>query len=112
MFKTKFITSSIIFIFLLIITSTIKNKTHILEKKISNLKSAVLVKKKDISETQLDFYYLSSPTEIEKKLNIIGFNNYKPIEFSNIFFDISDLTKLNSKLSELKNFHEEKTKKK
>ena len=112
MFKTKFIISSIIFISLLIVTSTIKNKTHILEKKISNLKTIVLVKKKDISETQLDFYYLSSPTEIEKKLNIIGFNNYKPIEFSNIFFDISDLTKLNSKLSELKNFNEKKTKKK
>ena len=111
MFKTKFIISSIIFILLLIITSTIKNKTHILEKKISNLKTVVLVKKKDISETQLDFYYLSSPTEIEKKLNVIGFNNYKPIEFSNIFFDISDLTKLNSNLSELKDFHEKKTKK-
>ena len=112
MFKSKFIISGVVFISLLIITSTIKNKTHIIEKKISNLKSVVLVKKKDISETQLDFYYLSSPNEIEKRIDIIGFENYKPIEFSNIFFDISDLTKLNNKISELKNFHEKKTKKK
>ena len=112
MFKPKFIISSIIFISLLIITSAIKNKTHIIEKKISNLKTVIFVKKKDVSETQLDFYYLSSPNEIEKRINIIGFENYKPIEFSNIFFDISDLTKLNNNLSELKNFHEKKNKKK
>ena len=38
MFKPKFIISSIIFISLLIITSAIKNKTHIIEKKISDLR--------------------------------------------------------------------------
>ena len=59
-------------------------------------------KKKDINEAQLDFYYLTSPAEIEKKLNIIGFNNYQPIKHSNIFFDISDFTKIQNKISNLK----------
>ena len=67
MFKTKFIISTIIFVTFLIVTSAVKNETRILEKKITNLTNDILIKKKDISETQLDFYYLSSPKEIEKK---------------------------------------------
>ena len=39
MFKTKFIISSIIFVTFLIVTSTIKNKTRILEKKNNHIKS-------------------------------------------------------------------------
>ena len=75
MLKTKFIISSIIFIVFLITTSAVKNETRILEKKITNLSNDILLKRKDINETQLDFYYLSSPKEVEKKLNIIGFND-------------------------------------
>ena len=102
MFKTKFIISISIFVIFLIITSAIKNKTRIIEKQISNLNTNILLKKKDINEAQLDFYYLSSPSEIEKKLDMIGFNKYQPIKFSNIFFDISDFTKIQDKISNLK----------
>ena len=108
MFKTKFLISSIIFVSLLIITSAIKNKTRVIEKKISNLNEDILIKKKDINETQLDFYYLTSPAEIERKLNVIGFNNYQPIKHSNIFFDISDFTQIKNKISNLKDLHEKK----
>ena len=72
MLRTKFIISSIIFIIFLIITSAVKNETRILEKKITNLSNDILLKRKDINETQLDFYYLSSPKEVEKKLNQIS----------------------------------------
>ena len=102
MLRTKFIISSIIFITFLIITSAVKNETRILEKKISNLSNDILLIKKDINETQLDFYYLSSPKEVEKKLNIIGFNDYSPISNSKIFLNISDFTKTNNKISNLK----------
>ena len=112
MFKTKFITTTIIFISLLVITSALKNKTRVLEKKISNLSTKILLKKKDINETQLDFFYLSSPSEIEKKLNMIGFEKYQPIEFSKIFFDISDFNKIQSKISTLKSINEKKIQKK
>jgi hypothetical protein len=95
----------------LIITSAIKNKTRIIEKQISNLNKKILIKKKDINETQLDFYYLTSPSEIEKKLNIIGLDNYQPIKYSNIFFDISDFTEMQNKITNLKNINEKKTKK-
>ena len=112
MFKTKFILSISIFVTFLIITSVIKNKTRVIEKQISNLNTKILLKKKDINEAQLDFYYLSSPSEIEKKLDMIGFNKYQPIKYSNIFFDISDFTKIKNKISNLKNLNEKKIKQK
>ena len=87
MFKTKYIISTILLVAFLTITSFIKNETRTLEKKITNLNIKVLLNEKDINEAQLDFYYLSSPAEIEKRLNIIGLNNYQPISYSKIFFN-------------------------
>ena len=112
MFKMKFIIASSIFISFLLVTSIIKNKTRVIEKNISNLSKIILIKTKDINEAQLDFHYLTSPAEIEKKLSIIGFDNYKPIKYSNIFFDISDFTEIHNKISNLKNIHEKKIQKK
>ena len=112
MFKTKLITSTIIFITFLIITSIIKNKTRILEKQISNLQKLIVIKEKNINETELDFYYLSSPAELEKKINLLGFNDYQPIKYSNIYFDISDFYKIQNKLSNLNHINDKKIQKK
>ena len=80
MFKIKFIIASSIFISFLLITSTIKNKTRVIEKNISNLTAKIFIKTKDINEAQLDFHYLTSTDEIEKKLIKNGFDNYQPIK--------------------------------
>ena len=112
MFKTKFIISTTIVITFLIITSIIKNKTRILEKQISNLQKLIVIKEKNINETELDFYYLSSPAELEKKLNLLGFNDYQPIKYSNIYFDISDFSKIQNKLSNLNHINDKKIQKK
>ena len=112
MFKMKFIIAVTIFISFLIVTSVVKNKTRVLEKNISNLNIKILIKTKDINETQLDFYYLTSPAEIEKKLNIIGSENYQPIKYSRIFFDISDFTEIQNKISNLEKINEKKIQKK
>jgi len=112
MFKMKFIIASSIFISFLLVTSIIKNKTRVIEKNISNLNKIILIKTNDINEAQLDFHYLTSPAEIEKKLSIIEFDNYKPIKYSNIFFDISDFTEIQNKISNLKNINEKKIQKK
>ena len=101
-----------IFITFLIITSAIKNKTRIIEKKISSLQRTILIKEKNINEAELDFYYLSSPAELEKKLNLLGFNDYQPIQYSNIYFDISDLSKIQNKISNLNNINGKKIQKK
>jgi hypothetical protein len=112
MFRTKFIISISVFVILLLATSVIKNKTRVIEKQISKLKKIILVKEKNVNEAELDFYYLTSPEQLEKKLNLIGFNNYQPIKYSNIYFNISDLTKIKNKFSNLNNFNGKKIQKK
>ena len=99
MFNMKFIISVSIFISFLIFTSVVKNKTRVIEKHIFDINKKISIKKKDINETQLDFYYLSSPTILEKKLEKIGINNYHPIKYSNIFFNISEFTQIQNKIS-------------
>ena len=112
MFKTKIIISFTVFAFFLVFTSTMKNKTRIIEKNISYLNAKISLKSNSINEAQLDFYYLTSPAEIEKKLSLIGFKKYQPIKYSNIFFNISDFTKIQNRTSNLKISNEEKNKKK
>ena len=112
MFKMKFIIALSVFISFLIVTSTIKNKTRVIEKNISNLTTKIFIKTSDINEAQLDFEYLTSPAEIEKKISIIGFDNYQPIKYSRIFFDVSDFTEIQNKISNLKKIDEKKIQKK
>ncbi len=112
MFRTKIIISISVFIIFLIITSVIKNETRVLEKKISSIKIVILKKEKNVNEAELDFYYLTSPNELEKKLDLIGFNDYQPIKYSNIYFNISDLTKIQNKFSNLNNLNGKKIQKK
>ena len=112
MFKKKYIICTTLFVAFLIITSFIKNKSRLLEKQITNLNIKIASKEKDINETQLDFYYLSSPVEIEKKLSIMNFKNYTTIEYSKIFLTLSDFTSNQIKFSTLDNLNEKKTQKK
>ena len=112
MFKTKFILSIITLVLFLAITSIIKNQSRILEKRISNLKSKIILKKRNYNETQLDFYYLTSPQQLEKRLNIIGFDHYQPISKSKIFSHFSDFIKIKNNLSNLEIPNDKKIQKK
>jgi hypothetical protein len=111
MFNSKFIISTIIFLLLLIVTSIIKNQTRILEKKLFTLSKKISLKEKDFNETQLDFYFLTSPSQVENKIDNLGYNNYSPIKNSNIFLNLSDFKEMQSKISILNKFNEKKTKK-
>ena len=97
MFSSKNTIQIIIFLILLIATSIIKNQTRITEKKLFKLNEKITYKEKDINESELDFYFLSSPAEVEKKINILGKNNYIPIQNSKIFFSISDFNNIKKK---------------
>tara|TARA_B100001094_G_C17669577_1_gene548105 strand:+ start:180 stop:518 length:339 start_codon:yes stop_codon:yes gene_type:complete len=111
MFRSKIIMPVIIFLFLLIITSIIKNETRIIEKKLSKLNKQIILKEKDINESELDFYFLSSPAELEKKVKILGNTNYNPIKNSNIFQNLSNFKNIQKKISILNQYDEKKTKK-
>ena len=67
MSKIKYMISVIVFTFLLVITSFVKNETREIEKKIIKINQNIDLKKKDYNESELDFSYLSSPFMIEKK---------------------------------------------
>ena len=64
MLKLRVIIPAIIFLILLFVTSIIKNQTRIIEKKLYKLNTKIILKEKDINESQLDFYFLTSPAEI------------------------------------------------
>ena len=98
MFKFKIFISIVIFAFLLFGTSVIKNQTRILEKKINYLGKEILKKEKDLNETQLDFFYLTSPLIIEKKLDSLNEDKYVPMKYSKIFLNITSFIDLEKKL--------------
>ena len=112
MFNSKLFFSLVVFIFFLIITSLVKNQSRIMEKQIKVLNSNITAKEKNISESEMEFSYLSSPNEIEKKFNSRDIEKFEPIKHSNIFYDIDDFSILEKKLSNLINIDEKKIKKK
>ena len=71
----------------------------------------VLSIEKNLSETQLEFFYLTSPLEIEKKLINYDLKKFKPIEHSKIFYHLDDFTSMGKKLSNLRNKMKKKNKK-
>jgi hypothetical protein len=101
----------VIFVTLSIITSMIKNQTRIIEKEVHKLNKKITLKEKDINESQLDFYFLTSPAEIERKIKALGKYIYTPIKHSNIFLNISSFTNIQKKISILKKKNEKKTQK-
>lgn len=111
MLKIKFLISILIFSSLLIATSVIKNQTREIEKKIYNLRNIILTKEKDFSESQLDFFYLTSPFMIEKKINHLDNHNYIVMEYSKIFLSMTDFMNLDTKYATQEIENEKKTKK-
>lgn len=107
MFKFKIIFSISIFGFLLIGTSYIKNQTREIEKKIFSLSKIIHNQEKNLSELQLDYSYLSSPSIIEKKIENLEHNKYLPIQNSKIFLSIDSFTDLQNKFV-IKKDHDKK----
>ena len=112
MFNSKLFFSLAVFTFFLIITSLVKNQSRIIEKQIKGLNINIIAKEKNISEAEMEFSYLSSPNEIEKKFNSGDLEKFEPIKYSNIFFDLHDFNTLEKKLSNLMNIDEKKIRKK
>ena len=112
MFNSKLFFSLTTFIFFLIITSLVKNQSRIIEKQIKGLNIKIIAKEKNISEAEMEFSYLSSPNEIEKKFNSGDLEKFEPIKHSNLFYDIHDFNILEKKLSTLINIDEKKIRKK
>ncbi len=63
-------------------------------------------------EVQLDYYYLTSPSMIEKKIEHLGIKKYIHMEYSNIFLSIENFINIQSKHVTHKTLDEKKVQKK
>ena len=105
------IISVVIFAVLLSITSAIKNQTRIIEKDIFKINKKIAVLEKDLNETQLDFFYLSSPESLSNKLSKIDLVDYIPMDFSSIYLSYDDFINFKNKISILDKNNEKKIQK-
>ena len=76
MHKLKIVISIITFSSLLIGTSIIKNQSRETEKKIFKLNRIIALKEKDYNESQLDFFYLTTPEMIEVRIKSLDRERY------------------------------------
>ena len=81
MINKKSLITILIFSILLFITSIIKNETRKIEKNISKLNSKIKILEKDLYETQLDYFYLSSPKILSEKINFFSNEKYKHMNY-------------------------------
>ena len=112
MFKIKFLISIIIFSSLLFGTSIIKNQSRELEKNIYNLSKKINLIEKDLNESQLDFSYLTSPSILENKIELIDHQDYITMNYSKIFPSLLTFINFKNSIATKDNKNEEKIKKK
>ena len=106
--RLKLIISILIFSILFSLTSVLKTQTRIIEKKIYKIDRKIISIKKDLHETQLDFFYVSSPGYISNKIKNLDLIDYFPMDFSKIYLNYKDFTESKRKITVLKKDYEKK----
>ena len=92
MIRLKLFITISIFSLLVIFTSVIKNQTRIIEKDIIKIDRKILALEKDLHETELDYFYLSSPNNLSKRTKNLALVEYVPMDFSKIYLSLKDFT--------------------
>ena len=112
MLRIKIIIPILVFSVFLGATSVIKNQTRVIEKKIYKIDRNIASLKKDLHETQLDFFYVSSPNYLSNKIKQLAFIDYAPMDFSRIYLNYNDFKESQKKITNLKIEDEKKKQKK
>jgi hypothetical protein len=89
-FNKKKLIIFLIYISFFIAIPIIKNETRLIEKKIENHKSQIVILEQNLSEAYLEFQYLSSPEILEKKVNKNIDINYTNLNISQIYLNLDD----------------------
>lgn len=97
--SSKLIISIVVFSGLLFFTSIIKNKTRVLEKNITSYQKKISYLEKELYESQLDFYYLTSPKILQEKLSFLTNEEYSYMNISKIYLDLNDFLEDQKKIS-------------
>ena len=95
----KLLISIIAFSFLLFCTSIIKNKTRVIEKKIIFYEKKISSLEKELYESQLDYYYLTSPNNLQEKISFLTSDQYIYMDFSQIYLDYENFILDQKKIS-------------
>ena len=85
---------------------------YYIEKNLSKIEIKINKLEKDLNEVQLDYFYLSSPDNLSKKINSLGIINYIPMDFSKIYLNYEDFITSQKKISSLRTNSEKKPQKK
>ncbi len=99
MVNYKFLISITIFLMMLFFTSIVKNKTRVIEKNIEQYNNKISKIERNLYESQLDFYYLTSPNLLKKKLEFLSDEKYIHMEFSKIYLSLDTFLKNQKKLT-------------
>ena len=97
--STKLIISITIFSFLLFFTSIVKNKTREIEKNIIFHEQKISNLEKELYESQLDFYYLTSPKLLQEKMFFLTNEKYHYMSLSKIYLNYDDFINEQKKIS-------------
>tara|TARA_A100001037_G_C15060363_1_gene594484 strand:+ start:503 stop:838 length:336 start_codon:yes stop_codon:yes gene_type:complete len=106
MFSKKLIISLVMFSFFMVFTSIIKTKTRLIEKNINLNERQISILESEIYESQLDFYYLTSPDYLNKKIIEYSDDEYLSIQYSEIYFSLNQF--LEEKKNTVKHVENEK----
>ena len=79
----------------------IKNETRLIEKKIQNHKAQIILLKKNLSESYLEFQYLSSPEVLEKKVSKNIDINYNNLNISQIYLNFDKFINEQKKITKI-----------
>ncbi len=107
MFNKKILISLTVFSVLMFLTSIIKTQTRLIEKNISFYEKKVSNLENNLHETQLDYFYLSSPDYISKKILEYSNEEYSSIKYSEIYFSLEQFIDQQKKTTKFLK-HEEK----
>ena len=97
--RPKLLISIIVFSFLLFFTSIIKNKTRVIEKNIKSYEKKISYLEKELYESQLDFYYLTSPKILQEKISFLTNEEYNFMNISKIYLNINNFFEEKKKIS-------------
>tara|TARA_B100002051_G_C16653793_1_gene595369 strand:+ start:80 stop:358 length:279 start_codon:yes stop_codon:yes gene_type:complete len=87
----------------MIFTSTVKHRTRTLEKKINKINKEIVILKKQLSDGETDFVYLSSPAQLKKYLIVLKKEDYYFYDYSRVFYSTDDFLIQNLKETRLIN---------
>ena len=111
MLNKNFFISLIVFLIFLIFTSVIKTETRKIEKNILAINKKNNILEKNLHEIQVDYFYLTSPSSLSKKIKKYSDQNYENIDYSKIFISLEHFTQYKNKTTKFLNYEKKLQKK-